>query len=451
MVMGMKMAPRARKPFVLLAIGILAVFVIAYQVRISLDTYRNARRLEYYVHFTLHKFTNRVATPEYLRFAEHRADRPRVEPQGPTYVLAVNGDPLRGASQPLRAMRRKQESERVANSPDPGLNFTVFSKDRGTRTVHPGTPHCTCGVTDAWDIAVTLLAPPAFCIALGVLVLWRHPRSLAAWAFLGLLLSLSQIPLWPEVQPGFAWTATPMSWEDAWRIPAVAYRAFVQQIWPAAVLGLLLSSSRTHSRGRIAARGLAAALCAWAVLESSFAISWSEDYRIMKSAYHLLEEYRTESLILVIATVTIVGWLVRPRLGSVLLLIGLIAVAALYRHPEPIQELTWMETNGVLHVSPLYPRLHHKPHLVILLYAFACIGSVITMFRKHVRWGEVVAFGLLALPLLHIAAVAGGYLYPLAPVLFRRWPWFLLALSGAALLLLAQAVSRRTAPTSAHP
>ncbi|MBL8232322.1 MAG: hypothetical protein JNL98_27750 [Bryobacterales bacterium] len=450
--MGPVTASQQSKPFaVLLTIAILAGLVIAYQVRISLDTYRAALRLDYYVHFTLHRFTNRIATPEYLRFAEDRVNRPRVEPQGPSYVLAVNGDPLRGASQPLRAMRPKQDSERAATSSDPGLSITVFSKDRGTRTVYPGTPHCTCGVMDPWDIAVTLLAPPAFCIALGFLVLWRHPRSLSAWAFLGLQLSLSKIPIWPEVYAGFVLTATPMAWDDAWRVPAVAYRAFVQHIWPAAVLVLLLGSWRTRSRGRIAARGLAAALCAWAVLESAFAVSWSEDYRIMESAYHLLREYQTECLILVIVTVTIVGWLVRPSLGFVLLLIGLSAAAALYRNPDPIEELTWMDTNGIPHIMPLSPRLHHKPHLVMLLYAFACICSVITVFRKHVRRSEMVALGLLALPLLHIAAVAGGYLYPLAPVFFARWPWFLLALSGAALRLLAHAICRRIAPTSAHP
>jgi hypothetical protein len=426
-------------------VALLCLFcsVTAYQLRISLDTVHFERTLDFYVPFLLDPFTDRIGARDYFHSREEGSLFPADHYSGLRWrdeLLSVNGRAFRGMSGYLIELRHTTD-----------FTVTIRSSDSRIHHVEFGIPHCTCGRPSLFEAAIIWIAPPMFCVLLGFVTVCLRPRAMLAWAFLGIMLSLSQLQFWPDWYTGFQQTATPMAWMDWFRVPAVGYRSFVQRAWPAALLVASAHFYRSRRNVYRLALSVAALFVVFALLEAMLQIAWSEDFRKLVSLYRFMEQYGTELMTGSLAGVAGVAWLLNRRLGVSAMAIGLLTTVALYWSPASITEGTWFTYSDNSRFVATIPVPHNTPGFLALLFAAGCLVTSLIIVRREVTVREVASL-VLCLPfVVDVAARFGAYLVPLGPGLFEDWPWFVMTSAGLGLAGMAWSVLRRTAIDSTSP
>ncbi len=333
----------------------LFLFITAYQLRSSRETIHVARHLDYYVPFLMEPFSNdlyRVSDPF---GSDHPAAHDKWGIQGAALQLvAINHRSFDGLSVYLTQLwdhRHFSLSLRYGGSPPFEAQY-LFG-------------HCTCSVSTVWELVQVLVLPPFTCILLAFVVLWRRPDSMLLWALATLLLSLSQIELFP-VGIGFRWMTDTMTWPDSFRIPATAYRAFLQNIWPAA---LLVFAAHLFSRGPTVRRvsvGTAVPLLGVALLHTVLAIAWSENYRPFVPLYRWLDDHNTELITIGLGFVVLLSLLLNWMSGVTVAVLSLMATSALYWPPRPITGGSLIRLQNVFWIfSPLPPEPSQAPTLFL--------------------------------------------------------------------------------------
>ncbi len=435
--------------------------VAAYQLRMSLDTVHWQRRWDFWVPFQLAPFTDRIDDRAYFASWEQGSgiDK-RFSIRWRDELLGVNGRPFLGMSMYL------QELVQVYHHPLPvapkfewhRFFVTIRSSDSRIHNVEISFPHCTCGVPTVLEATSLWVVPPMFCVLMGFLTVFFRPQSPLAWAFLGAMLSLSQLQFWSDWYAGFQQTATPMTWAGWVRVPAVGYRSFVQHAWPAFLV--IVSAHFYQSRRSVyrIAVGVAALFLIFATLEGMLQVAWSEDFRKLVSLHEFLEHYRAGFIIASQAAVAGLAWIVNRKLGLFFTAIGLFATFALYWSPTPIFEGTWYSyPDSTRNFIATIPSPHNTPGFVAPLFATGCLVAVLISVRREVTWLETVSFILCAPFTFHVAGSLGNYQYPLAPWPFQHspwmeyWPWFILATAGIGLVGITWSVLQRTIPANQSP
>lgn len=406
---------------------VLFSFVVTYQVRSSLETVHLQRHLDFYVPFLLEPFTNRIGISDHFASWElgGQFDVEHYSVLHPgDEVLSVNGRPLRGMSMYLKELLK---AEYYPNPLPIGFRWYPFvltarSSASGIHRVEIGFPQCTCGIPSRVEAAMMWCIAPLFCVLFGFLVAGLHPRSLLAWAFLVLMLSLSQLQLWREWYPGFQETSTALAWSDWLRIPAVAYRTFVQHAWAAALLIASAHFCRKRKLPRRAALVAGTLFLAYAALQACLQVAWSEDYQMLVSLHHVMIQHATELMLASTLTVALLGWSLNRSLGIVLTASSLLAAAALYGHtaPTPISSI--------------------PPSFVVLVFSAVCLLACLVVLRNEITIQEVAAALLWVPGVIYAAGSFGGYWYPYRS---QPWLWLVLVSSGLGVLAVSWSVHRR--------
>ncbi len=423
-----------------LAILYLFCFVFVYQVRSSLDTIHLQRNVEFFAPFLLDPFSNRVGARAYVSSWEQGNE-----------LLSVNGRPFQGMSMYLRELWNAQQKPVPVKLDAAWHPFFVTVRSAGSRTrvIEFGFPHRTCGIPSVFEAAAFWLISPLFCVLVGFAVVCARPRAMLAWAHLVLMLSLSQLQIWPDFYMSFQRTANPMVWSDWLRVPAVGYRAFVQHAWPAA---LLLAATHFQQPRKAAYRllmALAAAFLVFAALQAALQISRSEDYRKLAFVYHAVEDHKTGLALIAVTGITIAAWLTHRRLGVAALSIALAAGAALFWGPSRITTGQWQKySDGSFRFDPTIPLAHNTPELITLLYAAGCVLAVLIAARARLHLRDVAAVVFCVPLLVHVAGCWGGYWYITGPEQFRYWIWVAFPSAGLGLACATLSVLRRTAPAT---
>jgi hypothetical protein len=428
--------------------------VAAYQLRISLDTVHLERSYDFWVPFQLAPFTDRVDDRAYFASWE-QGDSPheRFRIHWRDELLAVNGRPFLGMSMYL------QELVKVYHQPLPvppkfewhRFFVTIRSSDSRIHNVEINFPHCTCGIPTIFQAAGLWIVPQMFCVVLGFLTVFFRPRSLLAWAFLSAMLSLSQLQFWSDWYTDFQQTATPVTWADWYRVPAVGYRSFVQHAWPAVLLVASAHFYRSRRNVYRLALGVAALFVVFAMLEAMLQIAWSEDFRRLVWLNEFLEHYRTGFMIASLAAIAGIACFVNGKLGSIVVAIGLLATFALFWSPTPINGGQWHTySDDTRRFEATIPPLHNTPGFVALVFASGCVLTGLIVVRRQVTRLETISFIFCVPIVLDVAGSLGKYWYPLGlrpflqPPWLEYWPWFILTSTGIGLVGITWSVLRRT-------
>lgn len=451
---------------VYLALLCLFCLVGAYQLRISFETLHLERHLDFYVPFLIQEFTDRVDARDYfqswdqgsqLEAGNHSVLRWRDQ------ILSVNSRPFRGMSVYLRELYRAQHPAppvppKVELPPQAAATskfewpfvLTVRSSDSCIHRVEVLFAHCTCGRPSAFEAATIWIVPPLFCTLLGFVTVCLRPRAILAWGFLGVMLSLSQFEIGSDLHPGFFNTATPMTWGDWFRVPAVGYRSFVQHAWP----GFLLIACTQFYRSRTTAYRLAVAVASsfllLATVEAALQIAWSEDFRMLVLLHVFMERYRTDFMTVSLAGVMGVAWCLNRKLGLAAVAIGLIGLSALYWSPTPITEGHWyVYADNTTRFVATIPDFHKTTALVALLFATGCLVANLILVRRELSGIEATSL-ILCLPItVDVAAGLGAYRYRLGAG-FSEY-WVILGSAGLGLAGITWSVLQRTNPGRALP
>ena len=435
-----------------LLLVLLCAFVVAYQLRISLDTIHLERHLDLYVPVLFQPFTNRIGDIAYVSNWEagspyNGGGRRSVLIHGDA-VLAVNGRSFSGMSLYLRELWKAQHQRTSATA----HYFTLtISRSDGIHNVEFGFPHCTCGIPTAVEAALFWVLPPMFCVLLGFATAFLRPRAMLAWAFLGVMLSLSQLQVWQDLYTDFQQFATPMMWTDGFRIPGVEYEALARHAWAAALLACAACFLRTRRTIFRVATGISALFLASAILKAALAIAWSDEYRPFVFLHQIMDAHSTEIVFTSFVFVAGLGWLLNRRLGLAIAIEICLAAAALYWGASPISKGNWHDyADGSRRFVPSIPAFHATPGLVVLLFTAGVLAATLLTFRRSVTPLETTGI-LLCIPLAaDIGARLGGYWYPLAPGLFQYEPLVAMAVTGVGLASLSWSVLRRTSDAAAR-
>lgn len=151
-------------------------------------------------------------------------------------------------------------------------------------------PHCTSFAASVWQLVQLYFLPPLFCVLLAFFVVFRQPGALHVWGMSALLLAMSQLDLFPHAA-SFQSTANTMAWTDGFRIPATVYRAFAQNIWPAALIVTASHLLPVKPATRMCSRWLATLLLGWCLVQSLLAVGWSEYYMPFVPLYDSVQQH----------------------------------------------------------------------------------------------------------------------------------------------------------------
>ena len=445
-------APVSTPTMLRIRLGLAAAFclILAYQFRISLDTINMQTQWSNYVPFLLAPFSDRIESsdrhsawesgdgiPDYKRSFEIRYR---------DQLLKANDKPIMGFSTYLRELRRilRQPPPSPPNWKNQLFMATIRASDDSVHHVVISFPHCTCGAPTTTEATTVWLIPPVFCATLGFLGALRRPRSPLAWAFLALMLSLSQLRLWPEWVSGFQWTATPMAWDDASRVPSIFYRTLVFHWWPAALLMGGAHFLAHRPRLRYWTWIVAGTFAGYALLRAMLEVAWSEYYRPFAALNHLLEYTSTERTVFAFAAIALLAWCWNRHAGGAIGVVAAVAAANLYTSPTGLTRGNWFRyADDTLRYVATVPPFHRAAAMVILLFAVGAIIITIIAVGHHVRRMELIAL-VLFLPFTFEAAGSFGHFwYPLGFHISRFWPWFILATAGTGLLLMAHSLNQR--------
>lgn len=340
-------------------------------------------------------------------------------------VLRVNGRPFRGVSMYLRELLNAEHQPPPAPPNFEWHPFALTTRFSGGTLHHVevGFPHCTCGIPNMFESVAAWVVPPIFCVILGFATVCLRPRAMLAWAFLGLMLSLSQVQFWLDWYSGFQLTSTPMIWTGWFRVPAVGYRALVQHAWPAALLAASTHFYRSRRRLYSLAMGISALFLVRAVLEAVLQIAWSEDYRSFVFLHQFLGDYRTELIVASVAAVASLAWLLSRRFGLAIVAEGLLAVVALYWSATPITKGEWYDySDNTRRFVASVPDFHNTSSLITMLFVAGVLATALLVFKRGITVPEALGF-LLCVPLGgDLAARWGAHWYPFASGPFQYWP-----------------------------
>lgn len=396
-----------------LLLAALLLFVVLFQVPASLGTIRAQRSLDFYIPFLVRPFTSvvtdvcndmnweqgRVSAAGRRSFAVLRAgDR----------LIEVNGRPFTGMSLYLRELWKMQHQSHPDPARSVGFTAKVLARDGVLRTIESGVPHCTCGIPALWQAVLVWLAAPFFCILTGFMTAAMRPSSLLAWTFLALTLSLSQLQFWHEPYTGFQLTVTPMLLDAPFRVPAVAYRSFAQNAWPAFLLMAARQLAGGARCGSPLLRFLIFGFFAFAGLKMALAIAWSENFQILSRLHHASEEYRTESIVVALLSMAPLAWRGSRRAGIAATSIGIGSAVVIFAAPV-------------------------KPEFVLVVAVAALLLAGAIAFLEILSWRPLVGL-LCCIPLtVHVAASVGDYWWAFGSPSFPSWPWLVLATAGCGL------------------
>lgn len=434
---------------------VLFSFVITYQLRSSFETVHIERHLDFYLPFLMDQFTNRIGARDHFAIWElggqFDVEHYSVLRAGDE-VLDINGQQFRGMSLYLRELLKAEYQPHPLPPDFQWYPFVLTVRSSGSRVhrVEVGFPHCTCGIPTVFDAAVVWVIAPVFCVLLGFAIVCLRPRALLSWAFLGLMLSVSQLQLWPEWYPGFQETSNAMAWSDWFRLPALVYRTFVQHAWPAALLFGSAHFCQTRRMAYRAAVIVAASYLVYAGLQACLQIAWSEDYRRLVFLHEALKLYTTEFVVISFAAVAAVGCFLSRRLGLAVLSASLVAMAALYSPAARITTGSWYTYSDNTHrfVASI-PVFHATIGLITLSFSAVSVIAALIIFRGKVTLLDAAGF-ILCLPLAVLAAgCLGDFWYPFSIWSSKHWLWLGLIFSALGLFDLSWSVLRRTSPISA--
>jgi len=295
-----------------------------------------------------------------------------------------------------------------------------------------------------FEAAAIWIVPPAFCVLLGFTVVTLRPYAIVSWAFLGLMLSLSQLQFWSEWYTGFQYTITPMQWTDWLRVPGVGYQAFVRYAWPAALVIFWSQVFRARPAVRRAAQMVAVAFLGFAALHAVLQIAWSENFRGFVSLYRLLESHRSELIVVGLAAAAGLCWWLNRSYGLAVGTMGLSAVAALYWSPSPITHGDW-ETyaDDTRRFVATIPEFHNTPGLIILAFTAGCILAGVVTFRSRLSLWELGGSILLVPLVIDLGGCFGGYWFPVEWSMLA-WGGFVLASAGVGLICLGSSIYKAT-------
>lgn len=392
--------------------------VSAYQLRSSLDTIHVSRHLDLYLPFTLAPFTARVDSLNYL---PRQDDETRLK-RGDE-IVTVNGRPFTG----LSVLMQELLPQRQGVEP---LVLGVRDGNGTLRTLQIYRPHCTCGAPALWEAITVYAIAPMFCVLLGFALVWRSPNSIRSWMMLALLLALSQLTLFPTLQPGFQLISNDMTWTGWFRVPAVGYQALAQSIWPAALLGLMAASWRVSA----ASIGLFGIFAGFAVVRAILAVAWSEQYRTLAWLHNRIDPNQTELIVLAFAATALLAYTWWTRLGLAWTVVATGVMIALYWDPPGVQvysetSLYFIESGADLHLTPRF----------VILVAAACLVLTYLVFAPLKHRVRALAGFAFCIPLAaHVGGIYGNFWWLLGPQRGdRAWPLFVLAATACGLLILA--------------
>ncbi len=362
------------------------VFLAGFQIRYSVETLRAIRELMF-VPFRVRPFTNRI---DLFRGGGVRSN---VE------LLAVNGRPFTGLSVYLQELRT---TWRRGDRP---LSVTVRSSGGPARTIDAVSAHCTCGVRDHWERIRFSVLSPAFCVLLGVVVAFLRPGSPLGWAFLALMLSLSQLTLLPEEVESakgvelFRQAVDLREWPDWFRVPSVAYTAFFAASWPAWLL--LFAAYRFPPRTRTSVHWawlLALPVLGFAILQSVLAVCWSEYYRAVTPLYRALEHISTELIVGAFLGTILFAARFGKRWTAAAAVTAALAVTALYWPASPPTSGEWLHySDKTWRFEPVIPRFLRTTEIIGAAFASAVSLLIAAANYRALRRVEVFALVLLAL------------------------------------------------------
>lgn len=417
-----------------LGIFALFLFVITYQLRSSIDTIHRARNLDYWLPFSVEEFSDRMEfiSPDIVSPDPITKTIP-FNRYGPFHLLAVNRRPFRGVSVYLTQLWNHHPSL----GPDPTLEILIRYGDSRPFRAWFLIPHCTCSTATLWQLLQIFAFPPVFCVLLAFFLLLRRPGALHIWAFSAALLAMSQLDLFRH-GISFQWTANTMAWTGWFRLPATFYRAFAQNIWPAALVVTASYLFPAAPAVRRWSRYLAVGLLAYCLMQCVLAVAWSEYYLPFVPLYDWLQQYRAERIALTFIGVASLCFLHKRALGVVIFALAVLALSVPYC-PAPrlgaIREIAL--GSGPFDAGPyrLFAPAIPTPLVScsIVAPAFAAVAILLLLAFEFRNTKRLLSISLLLLlpPVLYVLGVANGNVALGVP-----WSYLVLALlcAGTGLL-----------------
>lgn len=352
----------------------------------------------------------------------------------PLHLLAINHRPFRGMSVYLTQLWNHHPTI----GPDPTLQISMRYDDSRPFTASFLIPHCTCGAASVWQLVQLFLLPPLFCLLLAFFIVLRRPGTLHVWGMSALLLAISQLDLLPH-GASFQWTANTMAWGDWSRIPATIYRAFAQNIWPAALVVTASSLFAVGPAVRTWWRYVATLLLGWCLVQSLLAVSWSEYYLPFVPLYDLLRQHSAELTAVALVSVAALCFIHNRPLGAIVFVLALVVSSVPY-WPTPgimTPSYGWPPAISPLNGLPYRQFIPRVPEPVIssvaLAPGFAAASVLLVLALELRRIKRLLSVSLLALlpPVLYVLGVLNGNV-----VIGESWPYltFVLLCAGGGLI-----------------
>lgn len=418
-------------------LGILALFffVISYQLRSSVETIHLARNLDFWLPFSVEPFSDHMQNVSSgIVSADPIAKTIPLDRDAPLHLLAVNHRQFCGMSVYLTQLWNHHPTI----GPDPTFQISMRYGDSRPFAANFLIPHCTCSTASVWQLVQLFLLPPLFCVLLAFFIVLRQPGALCVWGMSALLLAISQLDLFPH-GASFQWTGNTMAWTDWFRIPATAYRAFAQNVWPAALIVVASHLFRVRPAVRRYSRCVAALLLGWCLVQLLLAVSWSEYYLPFVSLYDSLQQHSAELTAATFVLVAALCFIHNRTLGSLVFVLALAASSVPYWLTPSI---TTGHNVAVPAIAPLsgLPDRQFVPVIpapivssVGVIPAFAAATVLLVLAVEFRRTKRLVSVSLLSLlpPGLYVLGVLNGNI-----VLGMSWSYlmFVLLCAGGGLL-----------------
>jgi hypothetical protein len=425
-------------------LALLTLAAVSLQLRLSLETVQFQRSVEFYVPFLVEPFTARIFAAMAQNWEKGTAPQRSPALRRGDTLVKVNGKPFSGYALYLAELRRVQLRPEGLSPLPPPFWITVRRKDGQFRDIEMSFPHCTCGIPGLFDTLFFWVGAPLFCISIGAITVALRPRALLPWMWFAGMLSLSQLQYWTEPSLTFQWTTDPMAIAGAMRVPAVAYREFVQCAWPAA---LTLAAISLAGRRRPHPLQLAwiGAILLFALARSAVAVAWSEGWQPMAPLFFFLKHHDALALAMALISATVAAWVGSPRLGLLAAGIALCAFVALFAAPAPVTQGVWEQySNNTTRFVATAPRLERTPGAVTAASVTLFILLGFALYRRRLSWLPFVA-SLLCLPLaIHVVGSRAALWAPFQEPPIAYGHWIPLLTAGPGLTLLSRWIIRRS-------
>jgi hypothetical protein len=419
-----------------LGISALFLFVISYQLRSSIETIHLARNLDFWLPFSVEPFSDHIKniSPGIVSVDPIAKTIP-LDRDPPLHLLAINHRQFRGMSVYLTQLWNRHPTI----GPDPTLQFWMRYGDSRLFAASFLIPHCTCATSSVSQLVQLFLLPPLFCVLLAVFIVLRQPQVPGIWAMSALLLAISQMDLFAH-GARFQWIANTMAWTDGFRIPATIYRAFVQNIWPAALIVTASHLFPVRPAVQTYSRWLATMLLGWCLVQSLLAVGWSEYYLPFAFLYHSLQRHGAELSAATFVFVAALCFIHNRMLGVLVFVLALVASSAPYWSAPSITTGHGIALPTIAPLSGLSDR-QFIPTVpmplvssVAVAPAFAVATALFVLALEFRRTERLLTLSLLLLlpPALYVLGVLNGN------VVLGMWRWsyvmFVLLCAGSGLL-----------------